>query len=292
VALKGGTMSDLISIGRFAQITRLTIKALHIYDAIGLLRPVIVDADSGYRYYRITQLPLARRIRLLRSIDMPLEAIHAVLHAPTPAAMDALLHEHQQRIAARITKDQQALRLLQQLIDHQAEDLAFSVQVKQLPAHLIASIRVQATPADESRMIPTLIDELHTSTTRLGVRCHDEPPVRISHEYTEEMVDTEIAVPITQLVADAGRMTSRILEGGPVAYVMHVGPHADLWAVYWAILVWVQEHGYEQNGPPREVYWMHPADGDAAAYRTEVQWPIRLVHPHEPPVPGTDYANT
>ena len=68
-------MRDLISIGRFAQITQLTIKALHIYDAIGLLRPVAVDAASGYRYYSITQLTIARRIRLLRSIDMALEQV-------------------------------------------------------------------------------------------------------------------------------------------------------------------------------------------------------------------------
>lgn len=92
-------MSYLISIGRFAQITRLTVKALHIYDELGLLRPIHTDADSGYRYYSITQLPLARRIRLLRSIDMSLDSIHALLQAPTPAAMEALLHEHQQRIA-------------------------------------------------------------------------------------------------------------------------------------------------------------------------------------------------
>ncbi len=70
-------MRDFIPIGRFAQITRLTIKALHIYDAIGLLRPVFVDGDSGYRYYSITQLTMARKIRLLRSIDMPLDAIRA-----------------------------------------------------------------------------------------------------------------------------------------------------------------------------------------------------------------------
>lgn len=268
-------MGDLISIGRFAHITGLTIKALHIYDAMGLLRPSVVDPDSGYRYYSIIQLMAARRIRLLRSMDMPLEAIQAILNAPTPAAMDALLREHQQRIAARITKDQQALRLLQQLRDHQEEDLAITIQVKELAAQLIASIRMRATPADESRMIPALIDELQAYTTRLKVRRHDNPPIRISHDYTEEMVDTEIVVPITRPIEDEGRITSRLLEGGLVAYAMHVGPHADLWAVYWAILVWVQEHGYEQNGPPREVYWMHPTDGDSSEYRTEVLWPIR-----------------
>jgi DNA-binding transcriptional MerR regulator len=268
-------MSDLIPIGRFAQITRLTIKALHIYDANGLLRPIVVDADSGYRYYSITQLTAARRIRMLRSLDMPLDAIQAVLEAPTPAAMQALLREHQQRIAARIAKDQQALRLLQELIDHQEEYMTFTVQVKAMPAQQIASIRVRTTPAEESRLIPALIDELQAYVERLGVRCHAEPPVRISHEYSEDMVDTEIAVPITQPIASEGRITSRVLEGGLAAYVMHVGPHADLWAVYWAILVWIQEHDYERSGPPREVYWMNPADGHSSEYRTEVLWPIR-----------------
>jgi DNA-binding transcriptional MerR regulator len=273
-------MSDLIPIGRFAQITRLTIKALHIYDELGLLRPAVVDADSGYRYYSITQLPLGRRIRLLRSIDMPLDAIHAALHAPTPTAMDALLRDHRRHLADRIARDQSSLRLLQQLIDHRADDMAFSVQVKDVPAQLVASIRLRASPEDESGAIPVLIDELHAATTRLGVRHHAHPPVRISHEFGEDRVDSEIAVPITAPVPDTDSITCRELDAGPVAWVMHVGPHADLWAVYWAILVWLREHEYHRHGPPREVYWTHPAEGHAASYRTEVQWPIRPGHPH------------
>jgi effector-binding domain-containing protein len=280
-------MSYLISIGRFAQITRLTIKALHIYDQIGLLRPIYIDADSGYRFYSITQLPLARRIRLLRSIDMSLDSIHALLDAPTPAAMDALLREHQQRIADRIRNDQQALHLLQHLIDHQADDLAFSVQVKDVAAQPIASIRIQATPEEEQRRIPELLDELESYACQHRARHQDAPPVRISHAYTEELVDSEIAVPLAQLVAGSERIAARVLEASTVAYVMHVGPHADLWAVYWALLVWVQEHGYEQSGPPREVYWRHPADGQAAAYRTEVQWPIHLST-----LSGADHAHS
>jgi DNA-binding transcriptional MerR regulator len=265
-------MDYSIPIGRFAQITRLTIKALHIYDAMGLLRPVFVDPDTGYRYYSITQLPLARRIRLLRSIDMPLESIHAVVHAPSAASMEGLLHEHQQRIAARVARDQQALYLLQQLIDHQEDDLAFTVQTKWRPEHLIAAIRLRTTPADESRVIPDLIDELQTFVR--DVRRPGEPAIRISHEYSDESVDTEIAIPITQAVPETERVRCRVLEGSQVAYVIHVGPHADLWAVYWAILVWIEERGYQQSGPPREVYWKHPTAGSEPGYRTEIQWPI------------------
>jgi effector-binding domain-containing protein len=83
-----------------------------------------------------------------------------------------------------------------------------------------------------------------------------------------------------------------VLEASAVAYVMHVGPHADLWAVYWALLVWIQEHGYEPCGSPREIYWRHPTDGHAAAYRTEVQWPIRFNPTDAIDTPGADHADS
>ena len=267
-------MHGLISIGRFAEITRLSAKALRLYDEIGLLRPAFVDPDTGYRYYSITQLPMARRIRLLRTIDMPLEAIHAVVHSPTPRATEEHLRAHQERIAARIARDQQALLLLQLLMDHQADDLAFTVQAKDLPARCVAGIRYRATPEEESDLIPALIAYLEDYAGELGVRSPDEPPMRISHSFSQQVVDSEIAVPVCRCCADTERVTCRALEGGPVASVMHVGPYADLWAVYWAILVWVQERGDEPGGPPREVYWLRPRDGETIMARTEVQWPV------------------
>lgn len=268
-------MAELIPIGRFAQITGLTIKALHIYDSLGLLRPQLIDPATGYRYYHISQLTQARRIRLLRSTEMPLEAIGAILQAPAPAAMEALLQAHRQRIAARIEKDRQSLRLLQQLIDHQEEDLALTVQTKTLPEQAIAGIRLQATPLEENQLIPDLIAELEAYTQRLGVRRPEAPPLRISHDYSEESVDTEIAVPVTGPIGAEGRIRSRVLAGGAVAYASHVGPQAGLWAVYWAILAWMQGHGYEPGEPPRELYWMPPSQGHSDGYRTEIQWPVQ-----------------
>ena len=40
-------MRRLVPIGRFSQITRLTPKALRIYDEMGLLPPARVDPDTG-----------------------------------------------------------------------------------------------------------------------------------------------------------------------------------------------------------------------------------------------------
>src|SRR5215472_2341321 len=98
-------MANLIPIGRFAQITRLSLKALRLYAETGLLLPAYVDPGSGYRYYSLAQVAVAARIRLLRLVDMPLEDIRAALQAPDEAAVGQLLALQQQRLSARIERD-------------------------------------------------------------------------------------------------------------------------------------------------------------------------------------------
>ena len=40
-----------LSIGQMARINHISIQTLRLYDKMGLLKPVAVDAGSGYRYY-------------------------------------------------------------------------------------------------------------------------------------------------------------------------------------------------------------------------------------------------
>jgi DNA-binding transcriptional MerR regulator len=47
---------SLVSIGEFARLSRLSPKALRLYDELGLLVPAEVDAETGYRWYADTQL--------------------------------------------------------------------------------------------------------------------------------------------------------------------------------------------------------------------------------------------
>lgn len=71
--------SDLLAIGDFARLARLTTKALRIYDEAGLLRPVEVDRSNGYRRYALRQLRTAQLIALLRGADMSLGEIGRLL---------------------------------------------------------------------------------------------------------------------------------------------------------------------------------------------------------------------
>jgi DNA-binding transcriptional MerR regulator len=64
--------SGLLTIGEFARRAGLSIRALRLYDRIGLLRPAEVVPGTGYRRYASRELYAGRLIALLRRLDMPL----------------------------------------------------------------------------------------------------------------------------------------------------------------------------------------------------------------------------
>ncbi len=68
-----------VSIGEFARRSRLSVKALRLYDELGVLVPARVDETSGYRYYGAGQLETARLVAMLRQLELPLAAIKELL---------------------------------------------------------------------------------------------------------------------------------------------------------------------------------------------------------------------
>ena len=81
---------DLVSIGEFARLSRLSPKALRLYDQLGLLPPERVDPGSGYRWYAPGQLHQARLVAALRQIEMPLQEIKTILDLDPDAAAEQL----------------------------------------------------------------------------------------------------------------------------------------------------------------------------------------------------------
>ena len=82
-----------ISIGEFARRSRLSLKALRLYDERGVLVPARVDQASGYRYYDTAQLDDARLVVMLRQLQLPLAAVKELL-ACDPADAAARIAEH------------------------------------------------------------------------------------------------------------------------------------------------------------------------------------------------------
>lgn len=94
------TDDDLVTIGRFAQLSGLSIHALRHYDDVDLLTPAEVDVSTGYRRYRRSQIPQARLISSLRWIDLPIDEIRQVLQDATHAS--EIIARHRRRLTRQL----------------------------------------------------------------------------------------------------------------------------------------------------------------------------------------------
>ncbi|MEU9122884.1 MerR family transcriptional regulator [Streptomyces sp. NPDC048506] len=81
---------ELLTIGAFARASRLSPKALRLYDELGLLPPAHVDPVNGYRHYAPAQLERARLVAWLRRLGMPLVRIREVCALTPSAAAEAV----------------------------------------------------------------------------------------------------------------------------------------------------------------------------------------------------------
>jgi DNA-binding transcriptional MerR regulator len=88
-----------ISIGEFARRSRLSLKALRLYDERGVLVPSRVDQASGYRYYDTAQLDQARLVVMLRELQLPLAAVKELL-ASDPADAATRIAEYWRDVEA------------------------------------------------------------------------------------------------------------------------------------------------------------------------------------------------
>ena len=110
---------NLVPIGRFSEMTRLSVKALRLYDEKGLLRPAHVDPSSGYRYYDIEQASRAELVKTLRTVNMPLEQIQEIFEADNNEIAHKQLLAHRKRLRERLAAQERTLTYLETLIDHE-----------------------------------------------------------------------------------------------------------------------------------------------------------------------------
>ena len=71
-----------LSIKQFAALTGVSVRTLHYYDEIGLLKPSYVDEQNRYRFYDENSLERMQAILFYRELDFPLKSIAEILASP------------------------------------------------------------------------------------------------------------------------------------------------------------------------------------------------------------------
>jgi DNA-binding transcriptional MerR regulator len=243
--------SGLLTIGEFARRSGLSIRALRLYDRIGLLRPAEVVADTGYRRYTARQLYAGRLIALLRRLDMPLTEIAEIVGATGPDAAE--------RLADYWTGVERRLAAQRELADRLARNLAgetpapddqWPVSVRDVPEqHVVSELR--HVTAAELGWIREATDRLTALADRSGGRAG--PRFVVFHGAVNEDADGPVEVCVPVRPGAAGRVEPAHRE----AYIPVVKGHFEVPAilsVYDAAARWVRDHGHTAVAPAREVY--------------------------------------
>lgn len=97
-----------------SKLTGVSVRALHHYDAIGLLKPTRVT-EAGYRLYDDTALARLQSILLFRELQFPLREIGEILDTPDFDPMSAL---------------EQQIRLLELRREHLDEVISHARQIQ------------------------------------------------------------------------------------------------------------------------------------------------------------------
>lgn len=82
-----------LQIKEFAELTGVSVRTLHYYDEIGLLKPCYVDEQNGYRFYDEASLERMQEILFYRELDFPLKSIVEILASPNYDKQKALAEQ-------------------------------------------------------------------------------------------------------------------------------------------------------------------------------------------------------
>ena len=82
-------MTKMLTVSDVAKLSGVSVRALHHYDHIGLLKPASIGTNR-YRYYGRDELLRLQQILLHRELGIPLEEIGAILDAPGFDRLEAL----------------------------------------------------------------------------------------------------------------------------------------------------------------------------------------------------------
>ncbi|MEQ8674839.1 MAG: MerR family transcriptional regulator [Aggregatilineales bacterium] len=298
----------MLSIGQFAQIGQVTIKLLRYYDRIGLLKPVSINDETGYRYYVIEQLADLNRIIALKNLGLSLKEIRAMLHDNVSLPeMRGMLKLKQAEIRQQLEQSQRQLSEVETRLSLlEGGSTQIDVAFKSIAPQKVISVRRPIQHGDEidptfehlrvvlknhNLQFGNAIGIYHpytndTCTSRLALVRSDGTKLYFHELPGSGFADLEAAFTVQNNASSELQLTSELWTGRVIqsrtlpaidhaATVVFHGSFHDRGTVYHAFAQQAQEGGYRLSGAIREVY-LRVADGDPYHPENivEIQFPI------------------
>ncbi|MGN1025411.1 MAG: MerR family transcriptional regulator [Faecousia sp.] len=266
------TADHLYRIGLFAQMNRITVKALRFYEEQGLLLPAKIDEESGYRYYTMSQMETLHRILALKEAGFTIEDMK---HLNASGDERGFLLRKKKALLEKIAELTLQLSKIDGYLMAGGNSLSAPVMVKTIPETVCAVMR---------RRIDSY-DALFDIMPELGGYMEDAGCVCALPEYCftqylepgfqEAQILVEVCEAVTEKKADRGCLRFRTIPETRAACIYHKGSYRDFPKTYEVILRYIEENGYEICGNIRESYidgvWNKDSEDE---WLSEIQIPV------------------
>ncbi len=263
----------MYKIGDFSSMSKTTIKALRYYEKEGLLKPVYIDQNTGYRYYETSQLVEISKIISLRQIGLSIKDIKNILNGYD---MKNILNKRKKEIEQNLTIYDTQLSKINYLLEE--NNMKNEIFIKEIPSYIV--YYSDGIISDFSK-IPEFVLERGEECAKANsnLKCITPNYCYISYldgEYKEENIKIRYA----EAVEEFGEETKQIkfMKTTPVTAVCiyHKGSYENLRQSYNIILKYIEDNGYEIIDNVRECYidgcWNKDNSDD---YLTEIEFPVR-----------------
>jgi DNA-binding transcriptional MerR regulator len=281
----------MLKIGEFSRLSQVTVKTLHHYDDIGLLKPSQIDKFTSYRYYALDQLPRIHSIMALKELGLSLEEITQVLLEDlSPEEIRGMYRLKQVQAAQRVREEQARLAQIEfrlRQIERGGMIETVDIVIKRIEPFHVMGIRRGFENDEEAAEAGLAFEEAIRSGQ---IKWNGGSPVTIYYEqeFRGEYSDGEYTVPVdlphTPSVTHERWGTVSLREPPAIeaaATYLHQGDYPSLNEKFLFLQRWAVENGYKLSGTWRFVYhrgpmhnWEHIGEVEPSEYLTELQHPI------------------
>lgn len=245
----------MYTVGQISRICNTSIKTLHYYDKIGLLKPAYIDESTNYRYYDYYHIKQLKLIKQLKSYEIPLKDIQNIIEDNNMFMIKRILGKKIEDIKKNITRQQELISNIENQIkcidekDIMMSTAEVSDVIEEVTEKiLICGIRQKTSLGEIDILVKKLFQKLYSynldAIGNLMTIYYDE-------EVNPDDCDIEVCIPVNK---NLDNVLTHYLHGGKCLSVIVNGPYSELSYGYEKIINWINKYNYEINGYPFEIY--------------------------------------
>ena len=274
--------AEKIPIGTFADVTRLSKKALYCYEKKGLLVPVERDLCTGYRYYSPGQIERGIWIGSLCSLGFTLDETARILSEDDRNSLEV-----QELCKNRLRETQvemQRLSMVERVLASENPfEALFKMELENWTKKEIPPFRAMTIQGEGpyEALLTGLIRRICTEivspeNTRNGARAVGPiGSVYLGEDCDETGGQVEVILPVSgKLTIADPDIEVKTLPAVTVISVLCRGSYRNLGLAHRRMYAYLEKNGLTCTGSPRELYLNDPSETPEDDLLTEIQYPV------------------